>query len=287
MKKIVALVLSLVMVLGLATTAMAATGGVSLNDALAATNTDTVELKAGLTASTSLKTFDTYQVFVTDKDKNVSVLPDQYVKVPSATRATYFVVDGTKITYLAVNPTAAYTDVAKAVTVAYNADPECGDVYVANEDEAGTYYLYKNAYYKEVATGSTVLFNVDGMAVWADAAPEVLTFAHDYEADYAQVAGKTTITKVYCDECKASFAFVEGTAADAVAKFGAGKYLPTTVTPAGAQTNTVYVALVASAPATEGDKVESAETFDAGIAMYVGMSVMAAAGSAVVLKKKD
>ena len=36
-----------------------------------------------------------------------------------------------------------------------------------------------------------------------------------------------------------------------------------------------------------GDKVESAQTFDAGIAMYVGMSVMAAAGSAVVLKKKD
>ena len=35
-------------------------------------------------------------------------------------------------------------------------------------------------------------------------------------------------------------------------------------------------------------KVESAETFDAGIAMYVGMSVMAAAGSAVVIgKKKD
>ena len=36
------------------------------------------------------------------------------------------------------------------------------------------------------------------------------------------------------------------------------------------------------------DKVQSAETFDAGIAMYVGMSVMAAAGSAVVIgKKKD
>ena len=36
------------------------------------------------------------------------------------------------------------------------------------------------------------------------------------------------------------------------------------------------------------DKVTSAETFDAGIALYVGMSVMAAAGSAVVIgKKKD
>ncbi len=44
--------------------------------------------------------------------------------------------------------------------------------------------------------------------------------------------------------------------------------------------------LVINAPAANG-KVESAETFDAGIAMYVGMSVMAAAGSAVVLKKKD
>ena len=43
---------------------------------------------------------------------------------------------------------------------------------------------------------------------------------------------------------------------------------------------------VPSVPST--DKVTSAETFDAGIAMYVGMSVMAAAGSAVVIgKKKD
>jgi len=42
----------------------------------------------------------------------------------------------------------------------------------------------------------------------------------------------------------------------------------------------------ATTPST--DKVTSAETFDAGIAMYVGMSVMAAAGSAVVIgKKKD
>ena len=46
------------------------------------------------------------------------------------------------------------------------------------------------------------------------------------------------------------------------------------------------IGAVASAPAAT-DKVESAQTFDAGIAMYVGMSVMAAAGSAVVLKKKD
>ncbi len=280
MKKIVALVLTVVMVLGLATTAMAATGGVDLGAALA-NKTETVEIKAGLEASASLKTFPTYQVFVTKTaDKSVSVLADQYVKVPSDARAKYVVVDGTSITYLAVAP-AAYDDVATAVTVAYNAEPECGDVYVANAAEAGTYYLYKGVYYKEVATGSTKIFNVDGVAVWADVATEVKTVDHKYVANTKKVANVETVTDVVCSECKASFAFVEGKVADAVAKFGAGNYVEVTA-------DKLYVAKVAgvpSAPAT--DKVESAETFDAGIAMYVGMSVMAAAGSAVVLKKKD
>ena len=41
------------------------------------------------------------------------------------------------------------------------------------------------------------------------------------------------------------------------------------------------------APSTPEKVVTSADTFDAGIALYVGMSVMAAAGSAVVLKKRE
>ena len=54
----------------------------------------------------------------------------------------------------------------------------------------------------------------------------------------------------------------------------------------------VYVLLNATVPVfptttPSTDKVTSAETFDAGIAMYVGMSVMAAAGSVVVLKKRE
>ena len=49
-----------------------------------------------------------------------------------------------------------------------------------------------------------------------------------------------------------------------------------------------YWPSAATSTGTTTDKtVQSAQTFDAGIAMYVGMSVMAAAGSAVVLKKKD
>ena len=58
--------------------------------------------------------------------------------------------------------------------------------------------------------------------------------------------------------------------------------------------NGVYTYIVQSAsaggyaPSTTPEKVvTSADTFDAGIALYVGMSVMAAAGSAVVLKKRE
>ena len=111
------------------------------------------------------------------------------------------------------------------------------------------------------------------------------TFDHDYDFDAKAVTGgKTVVTSVFCEECKASFAFVEGDVADAVAKFGAGNYVDTGLN----NVKDIFVAKVAAPVAPEaGDKVESAETFDAGIAMYVGMSVMAAAGSAVVLKKKD
>ena len=60
--------------------------------------------------------------------------------------------------------------------------------------------------------------------------------------------------------------------------------------------NGVYTYIVQSAsaggyapvaPSTPEKVVTSADTFDAGIALYVGMSVMAAAGSAVVLKKRE
>ena len=55
-----------------------------------------------------------------------------------------------------------------------------------------------------------------------------------------------------------------------------------------AQTYWYFPSSVAAGAVVDTEtKVESAETFDAGIAMYVGMSVMAAAGSMVVLKKRE
>ena len=270
-----------------ALTSSKATYGTTLAAALA-NKTETVEVKTGLAASASLKTFETYQVFVTTTATGtVSVLPNQYVLVPTAANADIVVVDGSQIVYLMRVPGTAYTDTAKAVKVAFNAKPACGDVYVEAPANAGTYYLYKGEYYVESIGGT--LFNVDGMAVYATKTNLVKTLAHTYDYDAKAVTGgKTVVTSVFCSECKQVFDFVEGDVADAVKAFGAGNYADTGLN----NVKDIYVRTAATVVGTvvtpSTDKVTSAETFDAGIAMYVGMSVMAAAGSAVVIgKKKD
>ena len=101
---------------------------------------------------------------------------------------------------------------------------------------------------------------------------------------------------MYCQACKKEFKFVEAPETVAISVFGAGNYQPV-VNDDGDTIAWMELVVPANWPGAgagvsagsdaAGDKVESAETFDAGIAMYVGMSVMAAAGSAVVLKKKD
>ncbi len=277
-----------------ALTSSTATYGATLADALA-NKTHTVEVKAALEASASLKSFQTYQVFVTKlADKTVSVLPNQYIVVPTDVNADVVVVDGSKIIFLAqVAGVTKYDDNAEAVKVAYNAKPACDDVYVASAADAGVYYLYKNAYYVECdAVSADKVFNVDGVAVAAKATNLVKTLAHTYAFDTKTVGTKTEVTKVYCTVCKDSFSFVVGDLADAVKTFGAGNYADTGLNDANGDdifvrtaSGLVYVPVT---PGTSTDKVESAATFDAGIAMYVGMSVMAAAGSAVVIgKKKD
>ena len=278
MKKIVALVLSVVMVMGLATTAFAAT---AYNGSLSAALADTgysAEVKAAVPAAPAVKAFGTYQIYKTNVETKAVEVAGPFVEMVSVKNATWTYVDGTVIRYFA--PAQTYTVELTPVKVEYKATPACGDVYVATAAEAGTYYIdAKGNYYADTEYGTTVA-NVGGKMALVEAATNVLTAKHDYKYDTATVANKTSVTAVNCSKCKASFAFVEGTEADAVAKFGAGKY---DVVTAGA----LYVAKTAGAAAVAGDKVESAQTFDAGIAMYVGMSVMAAAGSAVVLKKKD
>ncbi len=206
---------------------------------------------------------------------------EYFVEVKEAA-ATFKLVYGAKTVYLTpvAEKLVKYEDTASVLKVVDKDDAECGDYYVTNLDEDDVYYV---SYDKKgevdgiwvAAKNGSEQILVNGKIVDAEVAPVAFMF-HDFEG-YDVVNYQYTTVK--CSECGK----VATLYANAVA---AGKNAQTVPGVVGYITFADYMDFGAvSAPST--GKVESAETFDAGIAMYVGMSVMAAAGSAVVLKKKD
>ena len=325
MKKIVALVLAMVMVLGLATTAFAATtstGSVSttsvtpvkaaLYDLAAAGGSmeqvgkDFTEIK--LTTVTGKVEKDVpmyvpnvYSLAYTYDDGTytktfTAAVPDLLMEVAKAD-AEYALKNDGKMIYLAdINDTYNSDAIDTAVvidSIVLPADDEidCGDCY-AGALPAAYYVSGEDVYY---ATGSDWAY-FNGQFVKYDATTTVLFQAHKW--DYTTVVVRDTDTKgvkvpvtVECEECEKTFPVV------GIAKFDntwvkGVNYDDFDATKVAGAVGPYFIvldevtAVTPDAPAA-GDKVESAETFDAGIAMYVGMSVMAAAGSAVVLKKKD
>ena len=286
MKKIVALVLSLVMVLGLATTAFGAmlTGTYDLFSVDNITTTaDFNGMKLEPVAAAAAKD--------TDKDGYIDVAGNvayfnvynnddsatgwKFVQVASAAEADYVAFYAGKTTvfgYFAwVNP--SYLGNGAVFT---NFGEDCGQ-YDDDAIPGKTYYTFEDELYMGTTAGVAVdnlmvngelvaVTNVDVAADWVAHTP-----SFSYDAKYKVVGVK-------CAECGVvatlypNFASVAKADKAAALPLGDGQYY-------------VWTAAVEAPAAT--DKVESAQTFDAGIAMYVGMSVMAAAGSAVVLKKKD
>ena len=105
-------------------------------------------------------------------------------------------------------------------------------------------------------------------------------FTATSKATYATDGTPATIT---CDKCKKEFKVVKSAG---VAGLVSG-YQQLTTAPAAFKTDTDWYALTGSTvinPST--DKNTSPKTFDAGIAMYVGMALTSVAGSAVVIGKK-
>ena len=286
MKKIVALVLSLVMVLGLATTAFGATTYEGLT---AKTSAGSAHGAAG---NVTLTVVDAVAPVYNDDDELTTWGKVAYATESVAPANTYVLVDSLSDV---TNGVVMYTDAACKYPAFYlqmtsaleyaegsvftNFGKACGEVKWANYDATKTYYTVKG----EVAANIYVADAVAGTKLVKVGAEYVKV--SDTGVDATDVVAHTPVISnkdgktvaVECSKCGLDALQV----ANALA-------LPKN-TPAIAGTlNTIwYWPAAAATPVVDADKVESAETFDAGIAMYVGMSVMAAAGSAVVLKKKD
>ena len=274
MKKIIATVLAMVMALALCTTAFAATpttgylkgtekdAGVSKVTLEYTPNTDPVTKDGKTTAGV-------YAHYTVKYENGTEV--GKFIVVSSLAEATavlYNEVDAKNVVlYLAKIPTANY--VAGKV---YNDFADMCGKYdkPANYDATKTYYTYEYAgnTYLAVAdstTGDGVLV-VDGKVVVTTltAATKVAHVAVPTLKD-----GKTV--GYTCSKCK--LAAVEAPNYASIPADGTALGIGNWYWPATASTNT-------------NTNKPSPKTFDAGIAMYVGMALTSVAGSAVVIGKK-
>ena len=273
MKKIIATVLAMVMALALCTTAFAATG-------------DTVEgyLKGTNVGASAVKTTLTYTGNTDPKTTDGKTVAGVYAHYTEATYGDFIVVNS-----LADATAVLYSDEACKNVIMYLGQVEVvsyftGKVYndfadvcgkfdkPASYDATKTYYTYEdNGTTKlAVAAGSSEtadkLLTVDGKVV------RVVTLAATKVQHTAVPTVKDgKITGYTCSKCKAVAVEAPNYAS----------------IPAGADTTNLtgnWYWTTATTPST--DKNTSPKTFDAGIAMYVGMALTSVAGSAVVIGKK-
>ena len=273
MKKIIATVLAMVMALALCTTAFAATG-------------DTVEgyLKGTNVGASEVKTTLTYTGNTDPKTTDGKTVAGVYAHYKEATYGDFIVVNS-----LADATAVLYSDKDCKNVIMYLGQVEVvsyftGKVYndfadvcgkfdkPANYDATKTYYTYEdNGTTKlAVAAGSSEtadkLLTVDGKVVRV-----VTLVATKVQHTAVPTVKDGKITGYTCSKCKAVAVEAPNYAS----------------IPAGADTTNLtgnWYWTTATTPST--DKNTSPKTFDAGIAMYVGMALTSVAGSAVVIGKK-
>ncbi len=291
MKKIIATVLAMVMALALCTTAMAATTSTSTVNGTTTTLSDSDKYnlralnsnEAGAYWTSATTTTMSTKTVTTDGKDTKSYIPAYYTfngtnyyvcdaKVPGAQRLfkdntfVSYVKDGNYTDYLA-----AATNVTKGT--------DCGAY--ANDGVKVDDKVYTVATTAENA----VAVVVDGKLVLRTGT-EVEIVKHDFSdgATVTYKANSTTPVSIVCKTCKKSFEVVK---ANELGSY-AGSYAVTGN--ADGKTDAIaegyVIKLDAATTGTTTGTTTSPKTFDAGIAMYVGMALTSVAGSAVVIGKK-
>ena len=284
MKKIIATVLAMVMALALCTTAFAADNYdlylanstnisgkvIAANGAVAEKTNKTITITAAASYSDGTGNLE----YLTDADGVI------YVKTTTPTVADYAVtVTGKKdILFYVTKVDAApmYAASAKAFT---DFGYKCGQV--VNNDNSKYYEITTGAdagkVYKATDNG-TLSVLVDGKLVKLDNTSAAAVKEHNWSVSASKVEnGKVIPTEAVCGICGS-----KSTAIYETGKAPAGSKVETL----NGVTGYVVVPNGTSTTPTTGTTNKSPKTFDAGIAMYVGMALTSVAGSAVVIGKK-
>ena len=295
MKKIIATVLAMVMALALCTTAFAATTEtlkaddeysiVKIEDAAAS------KMDITKTAGSTNTSYNS-----TTGEKVVTIVPDSYVVANGDVNAgIYYETDKsaaeyrlqkgkTVVCYLASTTDLSAVKATKTIDkVLEKKDTlDCGDY---------TALLNNNVYVigtKAYAAGATdyALYNGKVIAIGAETKD---TQGHDYAGSNSKTTvaydAKGKVVSFTCGVCNKTFTVVGKLAADYTGDFhevvAADKAL---YGKDGA--NYVLLGSTTTSTGTSTTTKPSPKTFDAGIAMYVGMALTSVAGSAVVIGKK-
>ena len=278
MKKIIATVLAMVMALALCTTAFAATYSDAYTWNTGWTKYDLNGKSISYTSPTEVKTDGkvtggTVGYYIVDGVEGGAKL----VEVAKADATFQMKVDGV-VKYLAPCDYTAYNAVGTSV----KAGTKCGDY---DKDEYGSAKLVKveDDLYVVTDNGETHIL-LNGSVVPATKVDEPKTVAHQW----ATIEGKIVLDEDDLEE----LAEVKGTvvckACNTKATVTNDKdTIPTDATVVEV-TNGVWMfwAKGTTAGTTTSTTASSPKTFDAGIAMYVGMALTSVAGSAVVIGKK-
>ena len=293
MKKIIATVLAMVMALALCTTAFADT--VKYTEYKAdGTKTEGVKFiitsvdgsyKATNSPDTATKNTVDYYKIVKEGDNTWT---GYYVKADKTDYTSKFTADGKADLYLKyVGKVEISVQYAAKATVYTNIGDKCGQI---DGSTKSTYYKATwtkddetvTAYYEKSENG-TVNLLVDGELVSVKEQTVALKGhewkAASYDKDDNAITFKCkncgTVATVFKtkEAAEASGAATVAKTADEKVTTGAGKWL-------------AYTDGSTTTPSTDNKGNTSPKTFDAGIAMYVGMALTSVAGSAVVIGKK-
>ena len=272
MKKIVALVLSLALVLALGTVAFATQGDTyytKTTDETKATASDvTLAYEKALEPKTDKNGVQTAGHVANYTLSNTG--DTRYTAVDSLAKADVVVYSDEAMKNVVLYLAKTHREFYDAKVFA-NFGDKCGQCDYAGYDKSVTYYTVNGRLYAADKAGDQSL-RVDGKFVTATFKGDLGPLMVKHVA--VPVLKDATPVGYECANCK--LAAVEAP------NFAS---IPATAAQDGLTGNWYWpAAAAATTPTTSG--VTSAKTFDAGVAMYAGLALMSVAGSAVVIGKK-